>query len=269
MTIARFTWWPDRYLFLFSHMRSYSSVLSHVLGAHAEIAGYSESHLKYRHQRDLGALRWRVGHAIGGLPTGRYLLDKLLHNYMLIPRQLRESDRLRALIFLRRPVPTLRSILRMHATLPQVAWHGEPDAVATYYCERVVWIAAVGVMLKQRALAFPAEAITTRTPQLLKAVGKHLALSTEISPRYEPRRYTGAPAHGDVSARIQLGRIEQCAAISPGEEDELEGFSPEQLQRCERSYRRSVALLSDWCPSFGFGAWPSAAPAVSATGSDR
>src|SRR5262245_13075611 len=35
-------------LFVLSHMRSYSSLLSHVLGSHPEIDGYCETHLRYR-----------------------------------------------------------------------------------------------------------------------------------------------------------------------------------------------------------------------------
>lgn len=254
MSIARAVQWPDHYLFLFSHMRSYSSVLSHVLGTHPEISGYSESHLKYRHRSDLGTLRWRVARAIGGVPTGRYLLDKLLHNYMLIPRQLRESDRLHALIFLRQPAPTLQSILRMHAMYPQVRWHGDPAAVAVYYCERLMWIAAVAVLLKDRALVFPAEAITGQTHGLLGAIGDHLHLATPLSPAYTPRRYTGQPAHGDVSTNILSGHI--LAADPRGWGDDCPGFTPEMLRQCERTYRRSVAIVADWCPSFGFSAQP-------------
>ncbi len=272
MRIAEVVRWPDRYLFLFSHMRSYSSVLSHVLGAHPEIAGYSESHLKYRHGSDLAALRWRIARAIGGVPTGRYLLDKLLHNYMLIPRQLRHSDSMRSLIFVRRPVPTLQSILRMHSMLPQVGWHGDPAAVAVYYCERLTWVAAVGVMLKERALAFPAEAITGQTHDLLGAVGDHLGLSSSLAPVYTPKRYTGQAAYGDISPNIQRGHILQGAELHPEDDESCPGFSPELIRQCERSYRRSVALLADWCPSFGLdSASPSAIATlrITATGSDR
>lgn len=248
MSVLHALSWPDRYLFLFSHMRSYSSVLSHVLGSHPDISGYSESHLKYRHGKDLRLLRWRVAKAVGGLPRGRFLLDKLLHNYMLIPRQLRSVETFRALIFIRRPAPTLQSILRMHALRPQVAWHGDPAAVAQYYCERLTWIAAVGVLLKDRALAFPAEAIPGRTTELLGAIAAHLDLGSPLAPVYTRQRYTGQAAHGDISANIRAGEI---LPVSTAVEGECPGFSAEMLRQCERTYQRCMAVLVDWCPSLG------------------
>lgn len=267
MNLLRASSWPDRYLFLFSHMRSYSSVLSHVLGTHPDISGYSESHLKYRHSNDLRVLRWRIAKAIGGLPRGRFLLDKLLHNYMLIPRQLRNADTFRALIFVRRPVPTLQSILRMHALQPHVGWHGDPEAVALYYCERLTWIAAVGVLLKDRALAFPAEAIPGRTQELLGTIANHLELATALTPVYAPRRYTGQAAHGDISANIRAGEI--LPVTSAAVDQECSAFSAETMRQCERTYRRCVTLLADWCPSLGFEREQPRPMRLSATGSGR
>jgi hypothetical protein len=49
-----------RHLFLLGHMRSYSSVLSHILGSHPQIDGYCETHIKYRTRLDL----WRLHHRV-------------------------------------------------------------------------------------------------------------------------------------------------------------------------------------------------------------
>ena len=49
-----------RYLFVLGHMRSYSSLLCHILGSHPQINGYCETHVKYRSRFDLLRLRSRV-----------------------------------------------------------------------------------------------------------------------------------------------------------------------------------------------------------------
>jgi hypothetical protein len=39
--------YADTFLFVVSHLRSYSSLLCHILGNHPEISGYSEMHQSY------------------------------------------------------------------------------------------------------------------------------------------------------------------------------------------------------------------------------
>src|SRR5688572_27511814 len=67
-------------LLVLSHMRSYSSVLSHVLGSHPEIDGYCETHIRYRLSLDVHRLGWKVRALTGEPLSGRFVLDKVLHN---------------------------------------------------------------------------------------------------------------------------------------------------------------------------------------------
>ena len=240
--------WPHLYLFLFSHMRSYSTVLSHVLGSHPEISGYVETHLKYRSRLDLVRLRWQVAFATGALPTGRYLLDKLLHNFMLIPKQLRDSPRLRSLIFVRSPEPTLRSILQLSAIRPSITWYADQERVAEYYCARLAWLAAVGAHLRSRAFVFPAEAMIEDSDAVLLHITSHLELSTPLRPQYRIRKLSGQPGYGDVSANIRAGSIrrETSSDVAAHLATPLD---PALLQRCDRAYRACMMTLTDWCPS--------------------
>ena len=48
------------YLFVVGHMRSYSSLLAHILGSHPRIVGYAEMHQKYRNVLDLLELTRKV-----------------------------------------------------------------------------------------------------------------------------------------------------------------------------------------------------------------
>ena len=247
VTMPTVQFWPREYLFLYSHMRSYSTVLSHVLGSHPQISGYSETHLKYRKHSDLYRLRWRIASAIGAWPRGRYLLDKALHNFMLIPKDLRYSPLLRSLIFVRSPAATLQSILRMNAKHPNRAWHGSPARIMEYYCERVAWLTAIGVHLKERSFVFPAEAIVNATAPLLQQLTSYLDLETPLQPRYELRRLSGLPSHGDTSERLQQGEIVHRVTTT----GDWQSIDPRLIDQCNRAYRSCMATLFDWCPSYG------------------
>jgi hypothetical protein len=248
MPAPKLTLWPREYLFLFSHMRSFSTVLSHVLGSHPQICGYSETHLKYRHRSDLHRLRWRVGRATGSWPRGRYLLDKLLHNFMLIPKDLRYSPQLRTLIFLREPEPTLQSILRLNANGLHRSWYDNATRAAEYYCERVTWLTAVGVHFKHRAFAFPAETIIDQTAPLLTHLGTFLDLDTALQPSYRLQRLSGLPSHGDSSARLQAGTV--LHRPQPSTPDPIH-IDRKLIDQCTRVYRTCMSTLADWCPSYG------------------
>ncbi len=113
---------PRGHLFVFGHMRSYSSLLCHILGSHPEIDGYCETHIKYRWYLDLVRLRRRVVKLTGEPLRGRYVLDKVLHDYPLAASILR-SPGARGIVLLRRPKATVRSIMNMGQRYSDVAWY--------------------------------------------------------------------------------------------------------------------------------------------------
>jgi len=117
-------------------VRSYSSVLSHILGSHPQINGYCETHTKYRTYFDLWKLRRRVRKLTGEPLNGDYLLDKVLHDYPMA-RSILDSGRTRAIVLVRRPRETVRSIIEMGLTHSPVAWHRDFELVARYYETRL------------------------------------------------------------------------------------------------------------------------------------
>ncbi len=73
--------YAGRFLFIVSHMRSFSSLLCHILGSHPEISGYAEAQLSYFSRLDLQRLARKVQQITGNPVLGRYVLDKILHNH--------------------------------------------------------------------------------------------------------------------------------------------------------------------------------------------
>jgi hypothetical protein len=262
-------YWPREYLFVLGHMRCYSSVLAHVLGSHPEISGYGETHVKYRRRSDIAIMRWRILRATGQWPSGRYLLDKQLHNGMHIPPQLRPGQRgnarVRCLIVVRRPRSTLNSIVRM-GEITGNAHDRDWSAAADYYCRRLAALQLHAAEFSNRSLAVAAETIRARPQAVLARVSSHLQLAEPLCAEYVLGRYTGRSGHGDISERIRAGRILPYAAEGPASEPPERVLPAGVAERCERAYERCVEMIRDWTPSFGFGAEPQAAGGTGVAG---
>lgn len=228
----------DRYLFLLSHMRSYSSLLAHVLGSHPELCGYLEAGLSYRTPADLGLLGARL-EELGTTLRGRYRVDKLLHdNYRLAPAAL-EGGQARLVFFVRRPVDTLASITNM-ARFEPGSWYANPEAVCNYYCRRLQTLADLAHVARAPRFWFPAERLVDEPDAILAGLTAFLELRTPLSPQYEVQAKTGQLGFGDPSSRIREGRIVREAGR--GEAVPPPDFSTMQLARCEGAY--SLALTS-------------------------
>lgn len=240
------TLWPAQYVFILGHMRSRSSLLTHLLGSHPEISGYTESHIKYRNRWDLARLRWHISQAGGHWPTGRYLLDKQLHNRMYLPAQLRHSDRLRAVILIRPPMETVSSIVRMGERTGNRN-DADPHRAAAYYCQRVATLTGLAIELRDRALLINSDHLVKNPRAVLDAIGAHLNLATPLQNHYELGRHTGKAGAGDISPLIRSRQIRAARSEPPPI------ALPKNLQRVLRdAYEHAVSDSAAWVAAIGF-----------------
>jgi hypothetical protein len=193
-------------LFVLSHMRSYSSLLAHVLGSHPDIDGYCETHLRYYLPFDVLRLHWRVRKLTGEPLSGRYVLDKILHNYAISPGIL-ESPRTRAVLLLRQPVEVVQSILHMGTHLDPLASNTNLEQVTGYYVERLRTLADLARRLGRRAAFLESEALLEHTDATLEFLRDYLELSGPLQRRYRRFAKTGKPKFGDPSPAIHSGEI--------------------------------------------------------------
>lgn len=239
--------WPTNYVFVLGHMRSRSSLLAHLLGSHPEIAGYTESHIKYRNPWDTLRLRWHVGSATGSWPRGRWLLDKQLHNRMYIPSALRHSDRLRVLVMVRKPIDTLRSIIRMAESTGN-RQDADPEQAAAYYCHRLATLTGLAIEFGDRALLLESDSLVDGSDLALRRVADHLSLSTPLTQDYAVRKLTGHSGRGDMSPNIHRGTIVRHPPTprigSP--------LSPRLVSVLQRSYEHFIDAAGPWVPAVGF-----------------
>jgi hypothetical protein len=242
---------PHRYagtfLFVVSHMRSYSSLLCHILGSHPEISGYSEAHQSYFGRNDLDRLARTVRELTGDATLKRFLLDKVLHNHREIaPDILRRPD-VRSLFLLRNAADTIASILNMAHTMGHAGRFSDPKQVAVYYAERLARMEEYGSQVIGRALFIESERLLDDTAAVLERLTQWLALNEPLSAEYRTFRYTGVAGHGDPSPSIKAGKV--LASDTERHRDYVPiPIAEEVLGHGRAAYARCHAALSPLAP---------------------
>jgi hypothetical protein len=231
-----------RYLFVLGHMRSYSSLLCHILGSHPQVNGYCETHVKYRSRFDLLRLRSRVVKLTGEPLKGRFVLDKVLHNYPFASSILR-SPNTQAIVLVRRPVPSVQSIVNMGLHYSDIAWHRDIDLVVRYYEERLATLVGLADELRGRVMFIEAETLLSRTGDVLQSIGRLLDLSEPLRSDYKRFAHTGEGGFGDPSETITTGRVTN-ATREPRMPVML---SAAVTARLETAYAACSASLRDRC----------------------
>lgn len=233
---------PPEYLFVLGHMRSYSSFLCHILGSHPQIDGYCETHLKYRTRLDLWRLRSRVAKLTGETLRGRYVLDKVLHNYPFSSSILR-SRSTRSIVLLRRPTPTVQSIVNMGLHYSDVSWYRDLDAVARYYEERLAMLVRLADQLRGRVIFVEAETLLSQTTDVLRAVAGRLQLNEPLRADYRRFACTGEPGCDDPSEALTAVRGDHAA----DKRRTQVALPPALSARLDMAYSVCAASLRDRC----------------------
>jgi hypothetical protein len=228
-----------------SHMRGNTSLFSHLLGSHPEISGHSELGLRYRHPFDLLKLRCKVILDNPGRPAGRYVLDKILHNDLVIRESILRRPDLRLIFVLREPGETLRSILNLGSRQGSPNWKQEPRRVADYYCARLAQLECYCHDLDadtrpRRSFFLRAESLLEAPEAVLGRLSAWLELSQPLRPEYQVFESTGQPGFGDPLGPIKSGRI-----VSERHGYPHIAVDPALLARATEAYTRFVALWED------------------------
>lgn len=232
---------PRRYLFVMSHMRSYSSLLCHILNSNPQIAGYVETHRPYKHELDLIELVFEV-HRTAGTVSGRYVLDKCLHNYVEIaPRIMRRKD-VFMVFSVREPERTIKSTIAMANRKKNPGWKGDPQKVLRYYRRRLDKLIEIAEKGPAHSLYFDADDLLERTQPVLRGLQQFLELDASLSSDYETEELTGKASYGDPGEYISEGTIVR-------DRDDYDSIEiPEEILREAKSvYAEARARLIELC----------------------
>lgn len=234
---------PGRYILLLSHMRSYSTLLAHILASNPEIGGHAELGLAYRFGFELVRSRSAVAPEEA---RRRFVLDKILHDEFVVRPAVLASERVHPIFLVRRAEPTIASILRMKdPSGPRPAWLRDPERVVAYYVGRLDTLKALAAATRgdSRAVFLSAERLVERPAQVTASLSRHLGLSQPLSTTYAIFEDTGVWGAGDTSERIRTGRVEP-----PGSEAGTGLTLPESLlARAREAYDDATATLAACC----------------------
>lgn len=225
------------YIPILSHMRSRSSLLTHLLGSNDEIPGYSELHLSYRRPLDVVRMRIRLALSTRRVPRARYLLGKVLHNSHPESDRVLNDERIRPIFLVREPECTLQSLIQM-ARETGVDYYSNPSNALVCYCERLAWLSACSSQnLEGRAVYIDSDDLVARSRELLGALTRWLDLSEPLTRHYCAFSRTGAFGAGDPPPNIRTGRI-----VRPEPAREIQ-LPRELLATATRAYRYCLRAL--------------------------
>lgn len=203
---------PYKILLVLGHMRSGSSLLTHILNGNPAILGYGETHLNYRCEADFQrllqrvywrALEFRRPKDLGNLRMHHdYVMDKVLHSHKILDDQILCSPQVYSLFLLREPQRSLASILDLKP-------HLSPAQALEYYQERLAKLADYGRLINRcdRTLLLTHDDLIHRSDAVFTALQQVLQTATGFSERYDVLRTTGQPGVGDSEGNINAGRI--------------------------------------------------------------
>ena len=229
------------YVLLLSHMRSRSTLLSHILGSHPEISGYSELHQEYRSRLDLARMRYRACCTSNNRLKGRFVLDKVLHDRYVVSETILKSPNVRLIFMLREPEDTLRSIIRMRAE-GEEGRDVDVESVLEYYTHRLDHLQRLAEKAGRESFFLQSERLVQDTSVVLESLAGWLGLQQPLSEEYSIFEYTGVPVYGDSSSVIREGRVVKAKRELPPI-----ALPPEIVDQARSTYSRCQSVMASIC----------------------
>lgn len=193
------------YLFILSHMRSRSSLLSHLLGSHPEICGYGELHYDYPTPTSLFKMHLELYKDLNDINESKYYLDKVLHNSYVISDKILSNPKVHILVLFREPKATIRSLVKMGEATNKPEY-SNTDKMLQYYIKRISYLIDISKKYSKLHI-IESDKVVKDTAHTLKDLSDWLNLDSELSENYNLFNKTGKAGHGDPSSSIVSGKI--------------------------------------------------------------
>jgi hypothetical protein len=228
-----------RFIFILSHMRSGSSLLTKLISDNPDVNGFGETYLPYRTPRDYGSSIGkilRVNRQSKKNGQGRYILDKLLFDYLLPldAIDLLLAKNVRVIFLIREPKPAIASMMN---TMKMTA-----EESCNYYITRLAMLERYAEIItaSSQAVMVTHKQILEQTDAVFRFLEHYLDLSVPLQETYEP---TARPSYGnDPSPNLASGRI-----LRNIPKQALTQFPEEWLQRTQNSYIHCSQVLRQHC----------------------
>jgi hypothetical protein len=199
--------YSGQHIFLLSHMRANTSLISHILGSHPKISGYYEMHLSYCSEDDLEKQKQELLSKDIIKSNSQYLFDKILHNrYKFLLEQFL-SKKIIILVSIRPPEQTIKSIINLFSNKKNAHPYADAENATQYYIDRIRELAKFCERFKKHYYYYDADLIRKSPEETLSRIQKWLLLETPLTEQYQIFSQTGKPRRGDSSDNMKKGRI--------------------------------------------------------------
>jgi hypothetical protein len=202
-----------KYLFIFSHMRSRSSVLSHILGSNSDVTGYTELQISYTRRTDLIKMKTILFEESRAKLNNQYLLDKILHNKCPISSQIIRIANPKAIFLLRSPKATIQSVLNMNSATGS-KYYTTPEEVLEYYCSRLLNLENLAREMRGNYFFIESDELVKNTDEVLDKLTEWLQLSNSLSRHYSTFGKTGVMGSGDPLDNIRSGVLKETPELN-------------------------------------------------------
>ena len=243
---------PYRFLLLLSHMRSGSSLLTHLLTTNPDVIGYGETHTNYTDASDFKTLLKKVYwqtqdfRTLGDMQNLRmdhqYVMDKVLHNKKFLDHDFLQSEQVYAIFLLREPARSLASIADLKP-------HWNQQDTIEYYSQRLAMLVEYARLInnQQRMLVVSYEQLLENTPQVLTTLQDFLQTQAPFTEEYRVLKTTGMKGVGDSKGNIKAGKIVRS------QRQLTQSFSAELVEQAKQVHSDCQTALVELCQSDGTG----------------
>ncbi|MEO0869785.1 MAG: sulfotransferase [Cyanobacteria bacterium J06642_11] len=239
---------PYRFLLLLSHMRSGSSLLTHLLTTNPEVIGYGETHTNYADSQDFKELLRKVYWQAQDFRTLQdiqnlrmnhtYVMDKVLHNKKFLDHKFLASEQIYSIFLLREPERSLASIADLKP-------HWNQQDTIDYYAERMAMLVEYARLIQdpQRMLVVSYEQLLENTPKVLTTLQQFLQTQAPFTEEYKVLKTTGMKGVGDSKGKIKAGKIVRS------QRQLSQDFEPKIIEHAKQIHRECKTTLTALCQS--------------------
>lgn len=239
---------PYRFLLLLSHMRSGSSLLTHLLTTNPDIIGYGETHTNYTDANDFRELLKKVYWQAQDFRTlqdiqnlrmnHQYVMDKVLHNKKFLDHRFLTSEQIYAIFLLREPERSLASIADLKP-------HWNQQETIEYYTGRMAMLVDYARLINnpQRMLVVTYEQLLDDTPRVLSTLQQFLHTQAPFTEEYKVLKTTGMKGVGDSKGKIKAGKIVRS------QRQLTQSFPADLIEQATQIHRDCQTSLIELCQS--------------------
>lgn len=233
---------PPLKLFILSHMRSGSSLLTHILNTNPEVLGFGETFTQYSSEKDFYQLMAEVHFTLRQFRVSEtYLLDKILHDRihghgLINNSDILKSDKTFVIFLIREPESSLASMIKLMQNLNQ-------EKALDYYTGRLLSLENYAKLIdnKDRCFLLTYDQLCHQTESVLKRLQEFLNVQHAFSEQYQILRTTGRKYVGDSSSKIQAGKI-----MKKNKTPDIH-LLPHVIEKATKAFNQCYASLSDYC----------------------